>query len=351
MKIKQFLLWPFVPLYALAIKLWRWLYKAGVWGQAKFSVPVISVGNLQAGGTGKTPMVAWLAEHLNATQRTGILSRGYKRLTFGFRMANSGDTYREIGDEPSWLRNKLPESAVAVAENRIEGIPNLLSMRPDVSVIILDDGYQQLGIKVSLNILMTPYHRPFTKDMLLPAGNLREPIEEQERADLIVVSYCPEEKLSHPKQMMRELGIELLPHQKIFLSSSRFGTPYHLFYEGDFKNLRRGQKVLLITGIADPHPTLQFLASRGIEVFHLKYRDHHRFVASDIEQFKLNYQKIAADQEPVILTTEKDAVRLLPLRKEIADKGLEIYVQPMYLCWGERESELIQMIHQALDRR
>jgi tetraacyldisaccharide 4'-kinase len=344
MKILQFLLWPFVPLYALAIRFWRWLYSAGIWGSTKFSIPVISVGNLQAGGTGKSPVVAWLAEQLSADFQVGILSRGYKRLTFGFRMAQPGDTYREIGDEPAWHARRVPQAALAVGENRIEGIPNMLSQRPDVEVVILDDAYQQLGIRPAVNILLTTFYRPYSRDALLPLGRLREPAAEQSRADIIIVTYCPAEALAHKAKTLRMLDIHPEPHQKAFLCSVRYTSPYHLLYEGDFKTLKRTETILLVTGIADATPLLDYLHSKGLEVHHLKYRDHHRYIESDIENIARNKTALEKKQPVVILSTEKDATRLLYVRDALQKYRLDIYIQPMYLDWGKEEALLLESV-------
>jgi tetraacyldisaccharide 4'-kinase len=349
MKILQFLLWPFVPLYALSIRFWRWLYSAGIWGTTRFSIPVISVGNLQSGGTGKSPVVAWLADQLSENYQVGILSRGYKRLTFGFRMAKPGDTYREIGDEPAWHARRVPQAAIAVSENRIEGIPNMLSIRPDLNLIVLDDAYQQLGIRPTVNILLTTYYKPFTRDVLLPVGRLREPVSEQKRADIIIVTYCPGEALAHKRKTIKALDITLLPHQKAFLCSVRYSSPYHLFYEGDFRTLRQSEKVLLLTGIADATPLLDYLKSKNLEVHHLRYRDHHRYIESDIENIARNKAVLEKEKPVIILSTEKDATRLLYVRESIERYKLNIYIQPMYLDWGPEEKELLDFLNEQIN--
>lgn len=350
MKILHFLLLPFVPLYSLAIRIWAWLYKAGIWGKARFSVPVIAVGNIQTGGTGKTPHVAFIADFLSKKLRVGIMSRGYKRMTYGYRMSAATDGCREIGDEPTLLRRLIPDAVVAVAENRVEGIPHMLADRPDVGVVVLDDAFQQLGIRIDLNILLTPYHRPFSKDYLLPFGRLREPTKVMSRADVLIVSNCPKEKLENKRVVLRELNLNPLPHQKVFLTAIRYATPYHLFYEGDFRTLKKGEKALLVTGIADAIPLLQHLQEKEVEVFHLSYRDHHKFTVADIRNIAKNKQQIFGDAPALILTTEKDAMRLIPLKEAIQQEGLEFYVQPVSLIWDQSGSEFLEILDQLTNK-
>lgn len=349
MKIRQILLLPFVPLYGLVIRFWLWLYSSGINGKTKFSLPIIAVGNLQVGGTGKTPLVAWLAEELSTRYQVGILSRGYKRLTYGFKMAESSDTYRQIGDEPAWFRRKIPQAALAVAENRVEGIPYLLGHRPDVNLVILDDAYQQLGLMPTVNILLTPYHRPYTNDMLLPAGRLREPKSGQSRADIIIVSNCPLHLLNAPDEVQANLNIQLQAHQHLFLTGLKYGTPYHLFYEGDVRSFKKGEKVLLLTGIADASQLLRYLQEKGLQVFELSYNDHHRYIEGDLDQIALNASNIFGKETPFILSTEKDAMRLLPLRAEIEARKLDIYIQPLSLDWNNKEKRFLEVIQEKVN--
>ena len=348
MKLLHFLLLPFVPLYSLFIRIWAWLYQSGFFGKARFSVPLIAIGNIQTGGTGKTPHVAYIAEYLSNRCKVGIMSRGYKRLTYGYRLALPNDGYREVGDEPAFLKRVLPQSVVAVAENRALGIPHLLADRPDVEAIVLDDAFQQLSLKVDLNILLTPYHRPFTRDHLLPFGRLREPAEAISRADVLIVTNCPQQMMDNKRTVLRELDIKPLPHQKVFLSAIRYGTPYHLFYEGDFRTLKRGEKVLLVTGIADAIPLLKHLEEKEVEVFHLSYRDHHRFNVADIHNIAKNRGQLFGEAPAMILTTEKDAMRLMPLRETIQKEGLEFFIQPVSLIWDHEGPDFLKIIDEVM---
>jgi len=313
------------------------MYEMGYWGKVSFSVPVISVGNIQAGGTGKTPLVEYICQLLYGRNKIALLSRGYRRLTYGFRYAAPKDTYKEIGDEPAWLKQRFPEIAVGVAENRIEGIPHLIAHQLDTEVLLLDDGFQQLGIRTALNILLTPYHRPYTRDEFLPAGRLRESVKAAERADIIVITKCPQNRLREKAQIVRELGLSVLPHQKVFLSSIRYITPYLLFYEGMIEPLSVREHILLVTGIADSAPLMTYLKKQGLHVHHLGYRDHYRFREEDVQHINKQYLELSRNQPVRILTTEKDAMRLIPLRSIIDALKMDIYVQPISLIWDDRQ--------------
>ncbi len=343
MKITQFFLLPFAFIYSLGVKWWTWMYKKGYWGKASFSLPVISVGNLQAGGTGKTPMVDYLCGYLSNEYQVGVLSRGYKRLTYGFRMVHVSDDYKSVGDEPYWLKRRYPHIAIGVAENRVEGIPYLISNAMDTDVLILDDGYQQLGIRVDLNILMTPFHRPYTNDYFLPAGRLRESRSSAERADIIIVTKCPENELGKKDAVLQKLGIRLAANQKAFLSALYYAQPYSMYYEGEVKSLQKDENILLVTGIGDAEPLLKHIEGKVKKVKHLSFPDHYRYRISDIETIAEAFMKFQAGEKSRIITTEKDAVRLISFRKEISALELNFFVQPILLKWDD-EDELKRSI-------
>jgi tetraacyldisaccharide 4'-kinase len=350
MKIIQILLYPFAFLYAISIKLWSWMYKMGYWGKANFSVPIISVGNIQAGGTGKTPMVEYLCSILTPSYHVSVLSRGYKRLTFGFRIVSLSDGFKEVGDEPAWLKRKYPQVNVGVAENRIEGIPHLVSHALHTDCIILDDGFQQQGIRADLNILLTTYHAPFTKDHFLPVGKLREGIKEAKRADIIIVTKCPEPLLKKKAQVLQQLKIHLENHQTAFLSSIYYATPYLMNYEGMLLPLKNIDSVLLLTGIADASPLVQYIESKVKTLKHLKFSDHYRYRIEEIELLEKEFEKLSTSGNVIILTTEKDAARLVDYRNLINELNLEIYVQPILLKWDDEE-ELKKMIFKVLPEK
>lgn len=324
------------------------MYQKGYWGKVRFTVPVISVGNLQAGGTGKTPVVDYLCEELSGSHQVAVLSRGYKRLTNGFRVVREVDSYREVGDEPLWVKRRHPHVAVAVAENRIEGIPYLMSHMPQTEVIVLDDGFQQLGIRVDLNILVTPFHKPYTKDYMLPAGRLREHIDEAARADVIIVSKCPQKYLHNKEQVLEQLNIRLLSHQNAFLSSIYYAQPYRMFYEGDTNPLKPEEQIMLITGIGDAAPLYEYVRNKVAFVRHLSFPDHYRYRISDLDQIQKVFQLLSCQGLVRILTTEKDAMRLNSLRTDIEQRALDIHIQPILIKWGNVE-ELNEIVAEVMN--
>lgn len=350
MKIIQFLLYPFAFLYAISIKLWSWMYKMGYSGKSSFSVPIISVGNIQAGGTGKTPMVEYLCSILTPNYHVSVLSRGYKRLTFGFRIVAHSDGFKEVGDEPAWLKRKYPQANIGVAENRVEGIPHLVSHALNTDCIILDDGFQQLGIRTDLNILLTAYHAPYTRDHFLPVGKLREGIGEANRADIIIITKCPENILKKKKEILQQLKIHLEDHQTAFLSSLYYATPYLMNYEGILLPLQKSHTVLLLTGIADAYPLVQYLESKVKKLKHLSFSDHYRYRPEDIIIIHQEWGKLSIYGNVIILTTEKDAARLVDYKSQIQELQLEIYVQPILLRWDDEEA-LKKIVYKVLPEK
>ncbi|MCO5248970.1 MAG: tetraacyldisaccharide 4'-kinase [Chitinophagales bacterium] len=344
MKIHQILWIPFAFLYSLFIRIWLWMYQKGYSGKVSFTVPIISIGNIQAGGTGKTPLIAYLCEILSEKYQVAVISRGYKRNTLGFRLAGKSDTYKEIGDEPYWLNKKFPNVAIAVAENRIEAVPHLMSYRYNTQVILLDDGFQQLGIRLAKNILLTPYHSPFTKDFMLPVGRLREPKSGSERADIIVITKCPVSLLDQKEKVLSELNIQLLSHQKAFLSSIVYTSPYLMFYEGMVESLHIDEQILLVTGIADTLPLLEYLKPKVKYVKHLSFLDHYKYRESDIRRIENEYYTLSQNGKTRIITTEKDAVRLEIFKDLLEDLDLEIYIQAMSIKWDDEESFINELI-------
>ncbi|MCO5229784.1 MAG: tetraacyldisaccharide 4'-kinase [Chitinophagales bacterium] len=349
MKNIQILLWPFALLYEFIIKIWSWMYRKGYWGRAKFAIPIISVGNIQAGGTGKTPLVEFICMFLSDEFHIGVLSRGYRRVTHGFRHVHENDNYRDVGDEPLWLKRRCPQVAVGVSENRIEGVPYLVGQNMHLNAIVLDDGFQQLGIQINLNILLTPFHRPFTKDSMIPMGKLREPIAEASRADIIVITKCPKDRLENVQQVVKDLRLNILPHQEVFLSSINYSSPYLLGYEGLTEPLSKDENILLITGIADTSSLLNYVQSKTNQVKHISFPDHYNFRYSDLKFIQKEFVQLFKEGKTRILTTEKDAIRLSVLRQELRELQLEIYVQGISIIMNNEE-KFKERVFQALKK-
>ncbi|MEO9023242.1 MAG: tetraacyldisaccharide 4'-kinase [Ginsengibacter sp.] len=331
----RYILIPFSIIYSGIIWGRNKLFDRKVFRSASFNFPVICVGNLAVGGTGKTPMVEYLIGILKNKYSVATLSRGYKRKTKGFAIANDSTNALEIGDEPMQIHKKFPEVTVAVAEERVIGIPQLLFERPGTGVIILDDAFQHREVKAGLNILLTAYNNLYSGDTMLPAGNLRDVRSSSKRAEIIIVTKCkPDLSEEESVKIVKELNP--LPEQKIYFTQIKYGVPYHLFSK-EKNPISSNSDVLLICGIANPKPLKKLITSSFSSLEVMMYSDHHIFNSSDLKQIKKQYGDIKSNQK-IILTTEKDGVRLAKFEKEL--EHLPIYVLPMehqFLFGGNEE--------------
>ena len=275
--------------------------------QSQFDVPTIVVGNLITGGSGKTPMIAYLLHHFSDRFSLAVLSRGYKRKSSGFLIADTTSSIESLGDEPFLLFQKFPNVQFAVCKNRPEGIRGLLQKSPELDAIFLDDGFQHRQLKPSFQILLTPFETPWFRDCVLPAGNLRESARGKKRADLVVVTKCPE-SLSKKELEDYTNQLALEPHQNLFFTSIRYDKNVYGASQMQLKSFVQSPFVL-VTGIATAKPLTSYLDQLGAKYKHLEYGDHHLFSASD-------RQNILSSGLP-ILTTEKDYVRLKPYLKDV----------------------------------
>jgi len=324
LKSFRVLLLPFAILFWLAVVVRNWLYDKRIIKSISFGLPLICVGNLSVGGTGKSPMVEYLVRHLKGRYKVATLSRGYKRKTKGYALATEKTTAIEIGDEPMQFHRKFPDVPVAVGEERLDAIPQLLHDRPDTQVVILDDAFQHRIINAGLNILLTDYGNLFTSDFFLPTGDLRDQRKSYKRAHIIVVTKCKPE-LSEEERRMIVKEINPLPHQKLFFTRISYGVPYHIARQ-DFRFIDEKTEVLLVTGIANPRPLKLFLEERVETYYLMSYNDHHIFSMVDWKDIKKRFESITASKK-IILTTEKDAMRLLKFREEM--DGMPFYVLPI----------------------
>ena len=324
LKSFRVLLLPFAILFWIVILIRNWMYDQKMLKSTSFGLPIICVGNLSVGGTGKSPMVEYLVLHLKNRFRVATLSRGYKRKTRGYALANANTTAIDIGDEPMQFHRKFPGVPVAVGEDRIEAVTQLLFDKPDTEVVILDDAFQHRAINPGFNILLTEYSNLFTRDFFLPTGDLRDLRSSYKRARLIVVTKCPlhlEEK--ERQQIIRE--ISPLDHQKVFFTAISYGLPYHITRH-DLRQIDPATEVLLVTGIANPVPLKNYLEER-IESYHLlQYNDHHIFSIDDWKEIRKKFDSIPSSNK-LLLTTEKDAMRLLKFSQEM--DGMPFFVMPI----------------------
>ena len=322
---------PFSWLYGIGVRLRNFCFDAGLLKQVSFNHPVICVGNITVGGTGKTPHTELLLRWLLPQYKVAVLSRGYKRKSRGFILAKPDSTMREIGDEPWQMKQKFPEAIIAVDANRRHGIRHLLddAATRDVDVILLDDAYQHRYVKAGLNILLTDYHRLMTDDTLLPAGRLREPVSAKERAHIVIVTKCPPGMKPMEYRVIQE-ALSLKPFQHLFFSSFHYGRLHRLFSDtpGQSEELTPDTHVLLLTGIASPQQMLIDMRLTTRHITPIVFADHHEFTPHDIQKIEEAFTALQGNKR-LIITTEKDAARLLAVRNLSPIVRRHIYVLPI----------------------
>lgn len=321
--ISKIILFPIAVIYGGIIILRNWLYKTQFIGSTDFEIPVISIGNLSMGGTGKTPMVEFLIEQLYGKYKVGVLSRGYKRKTTGYLEVLPNLDANKVGDEPFMLKLKYPDTKVAVGEQRVIAIPKLLAKHPETQVILLDDAFQHQSVRPDMNILLTTYEHPFYKDAIFPLGTLREFASGKSRANIIVVTKCPPH-INEVTQKEIMDKINPTPKQLVFFSTLDYGAPYNILNPMDRMYFQGDKTSLLITGIANASPLKEYLLNQVKEVVHFEYDDHHFFSTYELEIILKNYPN-----NKQWITTEKDGVRLALHRNWLLQQGVSLYCIPI----------------------
>ncbi|MBA3647541.1 MAG: tetraacyldisaccharide 4'-kinase [Chitinophagales bacterium] len=345
--LARILLSPFALLYGTGVWCYNKLFDWNIRKSVSFDLPVISVGNLSAGGSGKTPHVEYLVGLLLNHYEVGVLSRGYKRRTKGFLLAEKNSLPQDVGDEPLQIKLKYPEAIVAVCEERVTGISNMLSVFQDLQIIILDDAFQHRQVKSFLSILLTPYSKPYNEDHLLPLGRLREFKKGADRADIIVVTKCPLNLPLEKKENCKK-DLQIKEHQKLFFSTYKYGTPYKLFNPAEKLQPEQIDLVLLFCGIAGTEFLVAELQTKFKEVILIRFPDHHQYTYSDLKNIGKRYHSISSLSK-IILTTEKDSSRLINFKEMLLDTGLLIYCQPiMVQLSDDEENEFNDLIYSSV---
>jgi len=309
MRLFRFLLFPFALLYDIITSVRNVLFDIDWIKSTSFKLPTIVVGNLSVGGTGKTPQIEYLINLLKSDYKVAVLSRGYGRKTTGYLRLNTAHTAEEVGDEPLQFFNKFNTISVAVDEARVHGITALLKSEEPPELVLLDDAYQHRKVTPGFSILLTKYNDLFVDDFLLPTGNLRESSRGANRADVLVVTKCPE-NISKEEQLTITKKLHRSAKKPVFFTT--IGYSENLRSKKNTlitANALQEYEVLLVTGIANPNPLLEYLATKNCSFCHLKFPDHHPFKEKDIQKIKEVFEAISSDKK-IILTTEKDFVRL-----------------------------------------
>ena len=308
-KINDWLL-PFSWIYGSIVRFRNWLFDMGLKKSKSFSIPIISVGNITVGGSGKTPHVEYLIRLLHDKAKIAVLSRGYKRKSHGYVLAEESTTMPEIGDEPFQMHQKFSDIYVAVDAKRARGIENLQNdeATKDVDVVLLDDAFQHRYVKPGINILLVDYHRLIIYDKMLPAGRLREPLSGKNRADIVIITKCPKDLKPMEFRVLTK-AMDLYPFQKLYFTSIDYDTPKGVFEEKQIElDKLQDYQVLLLTGIASPKQMEHDLKPMTKDITNLSFGDHHSFKGKDIDRINDAFESMPEPR--IIITTEKDAVRL-----------------------------------------
>ena len=318
-----------------------WLYGIGVWFRNKmydwgviksrsYSIPVISVGNITVGGTGKTPHVEYLIRLLKDNVKVAVLSRGYKRKSKGYVLATDRTTVIDIGDEPYQMSKKFDDIHVAVDKNRLNGIDRLThdDETKDTDVILLDDAFQYRRVKPGINILLVDYHRLIIYDRLLPAGRLREPKNGKERADIVIITKCPADLKPMDYRVLTK-AMNLYPYQKLFFTTIEYDElqPLYCGQPVELGSLPAETNILMLAGIASPDQMFMDLQRYNTHITPLTFADHHKFTAKDIEQINETFASLPSPK--IIVTTEKDNARLFGMSGLSDDVRHNIYSLPV----------------------
>ena len=330
-----------------------WIYGAGVWLRNKlfdwgvykersFHVPVICIGNITVGGTGKTPHTEYLIRLLQKHFQVAVLSRGYKRKSKGFVLAKPDSSFKKIGDEPFQMKQKYPKIHMAVDSNRCHGIEELCkeSVAAGTEVILLDDAFQHRYVKAGLNILLVDYNRLICEDTLLPAGRLREPESAKYRAQIVIVTKCPKDMNPMDFRVLHK-QMELYAFQQLYFTSLNYGKLHPLFNGGkdySLTHINNSVHILLVTGIASPKRLENDLSHYNKNIHPLTFSDHHEFSAKDIQKIKEAFEKLPEGKR-MIITTEKDAVRMQA--NSYLDESVKpyIYVLPIEVTFLQNQEE------------
>lgn len=321
------------------------MYDLGVLKSFQSTIPVIAVGNLNTGGTGKTPMVEKLIEMQFGQSEIALISRGYGRRTKGLREVNVNDLPAQSGDEPIQIKKKFPDVHVLVDEKRVRAIQYVQETYPNTGLIILDDAFQHRSVKATINIVLTSFNGIFYNDYLLPVGNLREFRRNVNRADILVVTKVPIDiNPDYRNEMMSKISKYFL--KDVFFSGLKYGE--EIFPKSYNEPLNKNTSVVLVTGIANPSSLLLYLNVRAQSVVHLKYPDHHQFNSNDVENIVKAYSDVL-NEGKVLVTTEKDWTRLREF--EVQLKEVNLLIIPVKISFGNEDQLFSKTISDKITNR
>ncbi|MBR5465541.1 MAG: tetraacyldisaccharide 4'-kinase [Alistipes sp.] len=323
---------PLSLLYSMAVNFRHRLFDWGVLKSEKFDIPIICIGNITVGGTGKTPMAEMLIAYLKRTHCVALLSRGYGRRTKGYREVAVDAHYREVGDEPLQIKRKFPDTVVVVCEKRVEGIRRIREEHPEVNLIIMDDGFQHRYVQPKINVMMVDSTRPIQSDRMLPAGTLRDNPEQLYRAHYFMVTKCPEKMAPIDRRILRKVLVKY-PYQRIYFTRFESFSPQPVFRdEADIVPLKQRGKVIALSGIGNPKPFLSTLHENYQVVEEVTLKDHHVYRVRDMQLLE---ELLKQHPGAVVVTTEKDAVKMGRKGKIPALVRQSLYYMPIDITFIE----------------
>ncbi len=327
-------------IYGGALRFRHLLYNVGIKKSFRPETTTICVGNLTVGGTGKTPMVEYLVEQFGRKDVVAVLSRGYGRRTKGYREVQTNDSFRDVGDEPKQIKRKFPRAVVVVCEDRVEGVRRINADHPEVTLIIMDDGFQHRSIRPHVNIILVDYTRPIYKDRLLPRGSLRDLPSQMKRADMVVVTKTPQ-TMKPVDKLVASKKLHLKPFQELFFTAMVSCQPRAQFPD---EAMPMGRNVVLLTGVGNPQSVYDAVKGQFNIVKHYAFSDHHAYRVRELTEIVDELASMPSDT--VILTTEKDAVKMTNATKIPDEFRQRLYVMPIKISFPDGNSEdLIRNIY------
>jgi tetraacyldisaccharide 4'-kinase len=321
----------------MAIAMRNMLYDSGLKKSFSIDIPVVCVGNITVGGTGKTPMCEALIKHFQEKYNVGVISRGYGRKTRGYLEVAPGTSWRSVGDEPRQIKTNYPDTVVVVCKDRVEGIERMRREHPEVNLVIMDDGFQYRRLDAKINIVMVDYTRPIYKDHLLPLGRLRDQLKQMRRAHYVVVTKCPKGMTPLDRRIIRN-NLELLPFQNLSFTRVVAGATYPAFpADAGDKRLLAGSRVVAMAALGNPEPFVEGLRAKYDLQDELLWGDHHPYVVRDLRRMEAALENAGAGA--VIITTEKDVAKLGSGAKIPPELRARIFVQPIEMGFIEESRE------------
>ena len=322
-------------LYSIALRVRHWLYDAKLIRRYRADIPVVCVGNITVGGTGKTPLTEYLIGAMNKDYDIAVLSRGYGRRTKGYLEVQTDSSFLNVGDEPKQIKRKFPEILVVVCENRTEGIQRIREDHPEVDLILLDDGFQHRKVDPKVNIVLMDYTRPIWKDHLLPWGSLRDLPSQMPRANIVIVTKAPKD-ITPIDRRLAVKSLKLFPYQSVFFTSmdQGFFTPLFPDVEG---RIKPGRNITVMAGIGNPGALISSLSEKHDILSEFLFRDHYIYKVRDLRNISQKMESLPEDT--IIVTTEKDAVKLTNRKKIPLDLQQRLYMLPVKLSFHEGDEE------------